>query len=168
MVCNQVLVLSLHAADISLLKCIKKYIIPKSQGRADSRKWLCPQLQVHGSKVVPRRSEQIIKAFPGLSLQTKNPRLLRKMSSHDTTQSWMLQIPFKGTQRINQGFPGGSDSKESACNAEDPGLIPGSGRSPGEENGNPLQYSWLENPMDRRAWQVTVRGVAKSWTRLSD
>ena len=50
------------------------------------------------------------------------------------------------------GFPGGSDSKASACNAGDPGLIPGLGRSPGEGNGNPLQYSCLENPMDRGAW----------------
>ena len=47
---------------------------------------------------------------------------------------------------------GGSDSKESVCNAGDPGLIPGSGRSPGEGNGNPLQYSCLENPMDRGTW----------------
>ena len=46
------------------------------------------------------------------------------------------------------GFPGGSDGKTSACNARDPCLIPGSGRSPGEGNGNPLQHSWLENPMD--------------------
>ena len=49
-----------------------------------------------------------------------------------------------------------------ACNAEGPGLIPGSGRSPGEWNGNPLQYSCLENPMYRGAWQATVHGVAKS------
>ena len=54
------------------------------------------------------------------------------------------------------GFPGGSGGKESACNAGDPGLIPGSGRSPGEGNGNPLQYSRLENSMDRGAWQATV------------
>ena len=58
--------------------------------------------------------------------------------------------------------------KESACNVGDPVLIPGSGRSPGEGNGNPLQYSRLENAMDRGAWQVTVGGVAKSWTRLSN
>ena len=55
---------------------------------------------------------------------------------------------------------GGFDGKESASNAEDPGLIPGLGRSPGEENGNPLQYSYLENSMDREAWRTTVRGVA--------
>ena len=62
------------------------------------------------------------------------------------------------------GFPGGSDSKESACTVGDPGSIPGSRRSPGERNGNPLQYSCLENSMDRGAWWTTVPGVAKSWT----
>ena len=63
---------------------------------------------------------------------------------------------------------GGSDGIESACNAENPGLIPGSGRSLGEGNGNSLQYSCLENPVDRGAWQATVHGVAKSWTQLHD
>ena len=62
------------------------------------------------------------------------------------------------------GFPGGSDGKESAYNAGDLGLIPGSGRFPGEGNGDPLQYSYLENPMDRGAWQTTVPEVAKSQT----
>ena len=65
------------------------------------------------------------------------------------------------------GFPGGSEVKASACDAGDLGLIPGSGRSPGEGNGNPLQYSCLENPMYRGAWWATVHGVAKSQTRLS-
>ena len=60
-----------------------------------------------------------------------------------------------------KGFPGNSDSKESAHNVGDQGLIPGSGRSPGEGNGNPLQYSCLENPMDRGAWQATVHGVSR-------
>ena len=60
------------------------------------------------------------------------------------------------------GFPHGSVSKEATCNAGDPGSIPGSGRSPGEGNGNPLQYSCLENPMDRGgAWQATVHGVPR-------
>ena len=66
------------------------------------------------------------------------------------------------------GFPGSSAVKASACNAGDPGSIPGLGRSPGEGNGNPLQYSCLENPMDGEAWQATVPGVTKSQTRLSD
>ena len=65
-------------------------------------------------------------------------------------------------------FPGGSEVKASACNAGDLGLVPGSGRCPGEGNGNPLQYSCLENPMDGGAWWATVHGVAKSRTRLSD
>ena len=68
----------------------------------------------------------------------------------------------------SKGFPGGSDSKESACNAGDLGSIPGSGRSPGEGKGYPLQYSYLENSMDRGAWWATVDGVAKSRTWLSD
>ena len=63
------------------------------------------------------------------------------------------------------GWPSGN---ESACNAGDLGSIPGLGRSPREGNGNPLQYSCLENPMDGGAWRVTVYRVAKSWTWLSD
>ena len=59
------------------------------------------------------------------------------------------------------GFLHSSVGKEAACNAGDPGSIPGSGRSPGEGNGNPLQYSCLENPMDRGVWQATVHGVAR-------
>ena len=62
----------------------------------------------------------------------------------------------------------GSDGKESACNVGDPGSIPGSGRSPGEGNGDPLQCSDLENSMDRGAWWATVDGVAKSQTLLRD
>ena len=68
-------------------------------------------------------------------------------------------------------FPGGadsSDSKESACSAGDPGSIPGSGRSPGEGNGNPLQYSCLENSMERIAWRTTVHGVEKSRRQLGN
>ena len=66
------------------------------------------------------------------------------------------------------GFTGGSDSKESACNAGNIDSIPGLGRSPGEGNGNPLQDSCLKNPMDRGAWRAIAPGVAKSQTQLSD
>ena len=72
---------------------------------------------------------------------------------------------MKGSIRIS---PAGSDGNESTCNSGDLGLIPVSGRSPGEGNGNLLQYSCLENRMNREAWQATVRGVTKSQTRLSD
>ena len=84
----------------------------------------------------------------------------------------MLLVSWNGTGLV-QSSPictpllhvcGGSEVKASACYAGDLGLIPGSGRSPGEENGNPLQYSCLENPMDGGAWSATVHGVAKSRT----
>ena len=65
------------------------------------------------------------------------------------------------------GFPDGSDGKESTCDVGDLGSIPGSARSPGVGNDNSLQYSCLENSMDRRTWWATVHGVAKSWTGLS-
>ena len=64
--------------------------------------------------------------------------------------------------------PGGSDSKEYVCNAGDPGSVPELGMPPGEGNGSPLQYSCLENSMDRGAWQAIVFGVTKSQTQLSD
>ena len=68
----------------------------------------------------------------------------------------------------HQGFPGGWDGKESAYSAGHLSSIPESGRSPGEGNGNPLQHSCLENPMDRGAWRAVVHGVTKSWKRLSN
>ena len=88
-------------------------------------------------------------------------------------QGWGMKSEEAG--ELNQvsilgvlGFPGDSAGKESTCNAGDLGSIPGSGRSPGEGNGNPLQYSCLENPKDGGAWQVTVHRVTKSQTQLSD
>ena len=74
-------------------------------------------------------------------------------------------IHINGFKLLLLGFPGGSDGEESACNVGDLGSILGSGRSPGEGNDNPLQYSCLENPMDRGAWGATVHGVTKSQTQ---
>ena len=65
------------------------------------------------------------------------------------------------SRKENRGFPGVSVGKESTCSARDPGLIPGSGRSPRDGNGNLLQNSWLENPMDRGFWRASVHGVAR-------
>ena len=76
-----------------------------------------------------------------------------------------MDIYFKTDAKC---VPGGSDDKESACNAGDSGSLPGLGRFPGEENGNPLQYSCLGNSMDRGTWWATVHGVTKSWTPQSD
>ena len=70
-------------------------------------------------------------------------------------------LPSHTIYRINMDFPCGSDSKESACNEGDLGSIPGSRRCPGEGNGNPPQYSYSDNPMDRGAWRGTVHGVTK-------
>ena len=75
---------------------------------------------------------------------------------------------FQMHSSLSLGFPCGSDGKESACNEGHLGSIPGLGTSPGEGNGNPLQYSCLENPTDGGTWWATVHGVAKSWTQLSD
>ena len=75
----------------------------------------------------------------------------------DTTEQ--LHFPT-----LSGGFPDGSEVKNPSANAGDVDSIPGSGRSPGEGNGNLLQHSCLENPMDRGAWEATVHGVAKSWT----
>ena len=74
----------------------------------------------------------------------------------------------KKNPEIKYGFPYSSVGKESACNAGDLGSIPGVGRSPGERNGNPLQYPFLENPIGRGAWRAAVHGVAKGWARQSD
>ena len=77
---------------------------------------------------------------------------------------WRRDIPTS----VFLGFPDGSDGKESACNAGDLHFIPGLRRSPGGGHGNPLQYSCLENSMDRGAWRAMVHGATKSHTRLSD
>ena len=76
--------------------------------------------------------------------------------------------PSKYQHSMSTGFPGGSDGKESACNAGDLSSISRSGRSSGEGSGYPHQYSCLENPLDRGAWWATVYGVTRSQTRLSD
>ena len=79
-----------------------------------------------------------------------------------------LGLDIRGRRGQSLGSPGGSDSKESTCNVGDLGSIPGLERSPGEGNGYPLQYSCLENYVDRGAWRATVQRFAKSQTRLRD
>ena len=82
----------------------------------------------------------------------------------DVEQSELSLLVGKRINTTALGFPGQQVGTESVCSAGDLGSIPGSGRSPGGGNGNPLQYSFLENPMDRGAWQATVHGITKSQT----
>ena len=92
----------------------------------------------------------------------------RQLASGTVSTAPWVWISWAGFFRTDcHSFPGGSDGEESACNVGDPGLIRGLGRSPAEGNGNPLQYSCLENPMDRGPGGL-VHGVAKGWTQLSD
>ena len=86
----------------------------------------------------------------------------------DLSFSGHCLYPFSLLSYLFISFPGGAEVKASASNVGDPGSIPVLGRSPGEGNGNPLQYACLENPMDRGAWGATVHRVAKSRTRLSN
>ena len=99
--------------------------------------------------------------FPYISFASKWPMTL----TYDLPGSVRPTLRFSNIY-ILLGFPCSSNGKESACNAGGLGSIPGSGRSSGEGNGNPLQYSCLEKPMDRGAWRATVCGISKSWTQL--
>ena len=99
---------------------------------------------------------------------TGKPGSLQSMGLRRVGHDWGdLAAAATAAAGLFQGIPGGSDGKESACNAGDLGLIPWSGRSPGEGNGYPIQYSCLENSIGRGAWWATVHGVAKGWTQLS-
>ena len=82
--------------------------------------------------------------------EASGPRILLRLS----LGSFLLLLQ-------SLGFCGGSDGQETTCNVRDPGSIPGSGKSPGKQNGKPLQYSYLENSMDRRAWWATVHGFVE-------
>ena len=105
--------------------------------------------------------------------------LEKETATHSSVLAWRIPgtgepggLPSMGSQRVGHDWSDlaavAADGKASACNAGDPGLIPRSGRFLGEGNGNPLQYSCLENSMDGGAWWATVHGVAKSRTRLRD
>ena len=85
-------------------------------------------------------------------------------------EGYLSEAPFiRAVIPLNKlGFPGGSDGKESACSAGDPGLVPGSGGSPGEGSGHPLRYSCREDSMDRGAWWATVHRITEHETQLSN
>ena len=104
--------------------------------------------------------------------------LVKEMATHSSVLAWRIPgtgepggLLSTGSHRVGHNWSDlavAADCKASVYNAGDPGSVPGLGRSPGEGNGNPLQYYYLENTMDRGAWSATVQGVAKSRTWLSD
>ena len=109
-------------------------------------------------KTKKRTTMWLTHSSPGYISQKKRKTLIWKYT-------WILIFTADCLQLPKYVLRGGSDGKASAYNVGDLGLIPGSGRSPGEGNGNPLQCSCLENPMDQGAWWATIHGVAKSQTR---
>ena len=117
-----------------------------------------------------RKQRRMTQVVHFVNLEGKRPSLMGAVDivflTHSHREHGDLCHHF--TPLLDLGnFLGGSDSKESASKAGDLVSIPGSGRAPGERNGSPLQYSCLENPMDRRAWRATVHGATKSQTQLS-
>ena len=101
---------------------------------------------------------------PNLFNKGKRLRILFTLKLLTSEVVELIAFRFGPCEGISWGFSSGSDGKESTCNAGDLGSIPGLGRSPADRNGNPLQYSCLENPKDREAWWATVVGSAKSQT----
>ena len=120
--------------------------------------------------------QEIFLTDPGIKLTSlESPALAGEFFTTAWYTDLVLNCPHTGNNmasiqicypNFTRGFPDGSDSKESACNVGDLRSVPGLGRSPGGGHGNPLQYSCLENPMDKGAWWATVHGVTKSQTRL--
>ena len=142
-----------------------------------SRHSASPAQQVYGAPTVPRHQAG---CWDTAVNQTGawDADILPAASAARPSEG-MSHPPLPGSPSIKWGetyssltwlldSPGGSDSKEFASDAGNWNSVPVSGRSPGEGDGSPLQYSCLESPMDRGAWQDTVLGITKSWTQLSD
>ena len=134
--------------------------------------FLCTFLCVHSSPFSPHAHIQVRPwDSPGKNTRVGCHILLQGIFSTQGSYPALMFPALAGgffTTSATYDFPRGSDGKESACDAGDQGSIPGLGSSSGEDKGNPLQYSCLENPRDRGTWRATVHGVAKSRTRLSD
>ena len=115
----------------------------------------------------------------GVQCLGREDPLEKETATHSSILAWEIPrteepggLQSTGPQRVSRKHsfccPSGSVTKESACHAGDLGLIPGSGGSSGDGNGNPLQHAWLENPMDGGAWRATVHGVTRNQTRVSN
>ena len=171
-----ILSLNLPEPDSLPVKYESNDIFPSSPTGVQERQmwycvWICLETDytLHKVKVAASRKNPMIKVFIYLAVF-----VLRKCpgigpcgrfckGKMGKLTFWDARL-FACVHIINKGFPGGSDSKESACNAGNPGCIPGLAGSLGEGNGYPFQYSCLENLMDRRAWWATAHSVATSQT----
>ena len=134
----------------------------------DKHSWGLPDSSIHGIF-----QARILEWVATLKSRLAQGRNLSGENSRGVTVPLPSRVTPSRASRIcgyhsHSGFPGGSDGKQSACNAGDLSSIPGWEGSPGEGNGNPLQYSCLENAMDEGAWQATAHRVTKSQMRLSD
>ena len=125
--------------------------------------WLGPEV------LIPRRLHKFLTVSTTDQVNFKRETVEPELIIINGPVKWFLleRKPFRRKLLIKQGFPGGSVVKNHPINVGDEGSIPGLGRSLAEGNGNPLQYSRLENSMDRGAWWATVHGAVKSWTQLS-
>ena len=109
--------------------------------------WISSEMKLFESIIMPIFESFVMSLLVNFWMFIKD--LFKKIFSQTS-----FHVSFTSTYHLNMVFLGGSDNKESACNAEDSGFIPGLEKSPGEGNGYPLQYSCLGNPMDREAWQA--------------
>ena len=142
-----------------ILKVINEWALQKDLHDVAFMNWMGLECEEHGMQVdnrMLRVSNWEMMQWHFLWWCQRPSNFLFKGAGWARNQFYSSYVTFemsnKGTYADSRGFPGGSDIKASACNVGDPGLIPGSGRSPGEGNGNPLQYSCLENPMEGRTW----------------
>ena len=123
----------------------------------------CPQVWDQCLEICTSQTSQVILVeVPQTTLRNcLNPLFFPSGCQSSAALSPIVSVGFYLSFQSLWGSPGGSEVKASACNVEDLGLIPGSGRSPGEGDGYPLQYSCMENSMDRETWQATIHGVAR-------
>ena len=153
-----------------------KYKCTLSKCYAIIGRWICSMLYLLTEKSLHNQPKlyQHLLILTDVALRvgfldiTSSNDLGEKQNKYFINTEAVFNTLIKQELHSNLDFPHGSDDKASVYNPGDPGSIRGSGRSPGEGNGNPLQYSWLENPMDGGAWQATVHRVAKSRSRLSN
>ena len=145
--------------------------IPEKGNAKECSNYCTITLISHASKVMLKILQARLQQYVNQELPDVQAGFRKGIGTRDLIANirWIIEKAREFQKNIYFiGFPGSLDGKASAYNVGDLGLIPGSGRSPGEGNGNPLQYSCLENPMDQGSWWATVHGVTESQTRLSD